>query len=83
MDVLLERCRGEGRALEAAVAEEVTFEAERGQPRQHRQDACAIVRVGRLQFEIEQRSMLVADREQLHALDQLAAIDAAYPGGWG
>jgi hypothetical protein len=30
MDVMLERCRGERRALEAAVAKEVTFEAERG-----------------------------------------------------
>ena len=79
---MLKRCRGEGHALEAAVAEEVTFEAERGQPRQHRQDARAVVRVGRLQFEVEQRAVLVAHREQLHPLDQLAAVDAAYPRGW-
>ena len=52
---MLDRCCGEGRALEAAVAEEVTLEAERGQPRQHRQDTRAVVRVGGLQFEIEQR----------------------------
>ena len=80
---MLERGRGERRALEAAVAEEVTFEAERGQPRQHRQDARAVVRVGRSQFEVEQRAVLVADCEELHTLDQFAAIDAAYPGGRG
>jgi hypothetical protein len=55
MDVMLERRRGEGRALEAAVAEQVALEAERGQPRQRRQDARAVVRVGRMQLEIEQR----------------------------
>ena len=83
MDVVLKRCHSDGRALEAAVAEEITFKAERGQPRQHWQCAGAVVGVGRLQFEIEQRSMLVADGEQLHAFDQLAAIDAAHPGSRG
>src|SRR3954464_9814184 len=42
MDVLLECCRGEGCSLEAAVTEQITLEAERGEPRQHRQDAYAI-----------------------------------------
>jgi site-specific DNA recombinase len=83
MDIMLERRRGEGRTLEAAVAKQITLEAERDQPRQHRQDARAAVRVGRLQFEIEQRSVLVADCEQLHALDQLATVNAAHPGGRG
>jgi hypothetical protein len=58
-------------------------EAERGEPRQRRQDARAVVRVGRMQLEVEQRSMLVANNAELDALDQFAAIDAAYPGGWG
>lgn len=43
-----------GSALEATVAEDLTLEAERNQPRQHWHGARAIVRVGRLQFEIEQ-----------------------------
>src|SRR5918912_1106980 len=32
MDVVRERCRGEGHALEPAVAEQISLEAERGQP---------------------------------------------------
>ena len=51
--------------------------------RQHRQDARAVVRVGRSQFEVEQRAVLVADCEELHTFDQFAAIDTAYPGGRG
>jgi hypothetical protein len=47
---MLERCRGEGRALEAAVAEQIPFEAERGQPRQRRQDTRPIVGVPRMQL---------------------------------
>ena len=70
-----------GGALEATVAEELTFEAERSQPRQQWQDARVVVHVGRSQFEIEQRAVLVADREQLHTLDQSAAVDATYSGG--
>ncbi len=57
--------------------------AERGQPRQRGQDARAVVRVGRVQLEIEQRTMLVADHEELDALDQLTAIEAAHPGARG
>jgi len=55
MDVVLECRLGEGCALVAAVAEQITLEAERGQARQRRQDARAVVRVGRMQLEIEQR----------------------------
>jgi len=36
MDVMRERCRGEGCALETAVAEQIPFKAKRGQPRQRR-----------------------------------------------
>jgi hypothetical protein len=60
VDVVLKRCLGERRALEATVAEQITLEAERGQPRQCRQDARPVIRVGRVQLEIEQRTMLVA-----------------------
>jgi hypothetical protein len=71
MDVVLEGRRGEGGALEAAVPEQITLEAERGEPRQRRQDARPVIRVGWMQFEVEQRAMLVADDEELEALDQL------------
>jgi hypothetical protein len=83
MNVMLERRRGEGRSLEAAAAKEITLEAGCSQPRQCRQYARAVVRVGGLQFEVEQRAMLVAEHEEPHALDQLAATDAAHPGGRG
>jgi hypothetical protein len=33
-----------------------------------------------MQFKIQQRTMLVADDEELDALDQLAAIEAPHPG---
>ena len=58
MNALLECRRGEGGALEAAVAEQVALEAARSQSRQRRQDTCPVIRVGRMQFEIEQRAML-------------------------
>ena len=45
---MLERRRGEGRSPEVTVAEKVTLKAECGQPRQHRQDARAVVRIGGL-----------------------------------
>ena len=83
MSDALERHCGEGRTLEAAVAEQMPLEAERSQSRQRRQDARPVVRVGRMQFEIEERAMLVAGDEQLDALDQLAAINAPRPGARG
>ena len=70
-----------GCALVAAVAEQIALEAQRGQARQRRQDARAVVRVGRMQLEIEQRAVLVAHDGELDAFHQLAAIDAARPGG--
>src|SRR5215212_8718203 len=76
MDALLERGCGEGCPLETAVAEQIALEAECGQPWQCWQDARPVIGVGRMQFEIEQRAMLVADDEELDALDQLAAVDA-------
>src|SRR3712207_2470019 len=36
-----------------------------------------------MQFELEWRAVLVADDEELDALDQLAAIDAPRPGARG
>jgi len=36
-----------------------------------------------MQFEVKKRTMLVAGDEELDALDQLAAVDAAHPGGRG
>jgi hypothetical protein len=42
----------EGSAFEAAVAWQVASEAECGQPRQHRQDACSAIEVGGLQLAI-------------------------------
>src|ERR671910_3430902 len=52
------------------LPEQITLEAERGQPRQRWQDARSVIRVGRMQLEIEQRAVLVADDEELDALDQ-------------
>ena len=71
MDVVLERRGGEGCALEAAVAEQVALEAERGQPRQRRQDARPVIRVGRMELEIEQRTVLVAGAKSLMPLTSL------------
>src|SRR4051812_20639793 len=79
MDALLEGGCGEGRAPETAIAEQIPLEAERGQSRQRRQDPRPIVGVGRMQLQLEQRAMLVADDEALDALDQLAAVDAPRP----
>jgi hypothetical protein len=36
-----------------------------------------------MEFEIEQRAVLVAGDEELDTLDQLAAIEASRPGAWG
>jgi hypothetical protein len=58
MDVMLGGCRSKGGSLEAAVAEQISLEAERGQPRQYRQCAGAVIRIGWPQFEIEQRTCL-------------------------
>jgi hypothetical protein len=69
MDGVLQRCLGEGCTLEAAVAEQIPLEAKRSQPRQRRQNARPVIRVGRMQFKIQQRTMLVADDEELDALD--------------
>lgn len=80
---MLERSRGKGCALEAAVAEQITLEAERGQPRQRRQDTRPVIRVGRVQFEIKQRAVLVAGSEELDALDQFATVNAPCPGARG
>src|SRR4051794_21163834 len=63
--------------------EQITLKAEPGQSRQGRQGARAVVHMGRLQFEVEPRAMLGAEGEQLDALDQFAAIDAAHPSGRG
>ena len=46
VDVVHERRRGERRAPKPAVAEQITLEAKRGQPRQSWEDARAVVRVG-------------------------------------
>src|SRR4029078_953689 len=83
VNVVPERRRGEWCPLKPAVAKQITLEAEPGQSRQCWQGARAIVRTRGLQFQVEQRAMLVAEGEQLDALDQLAAIDAARPGAWG
>src|SRR3954467_6943502 len=36
-----------------------------------------------MEFEIEQRAVLVVGDEELDTLDQLAAIEASRPGAWG
>src|SRR5215207_2161524 len=79
VDVVCGRRRGERRPLEPTVAEQIALEAGRGQSWQSREGARAVIRVGRLQLELEQRAVLVADGEDLDALDQLAAIDAPRP----
>ena len=61
MDVVRERRRGERSTLELAVAEQVAPEAERSQPRQQRERTGAVIYIGRLQIEFEQRAVLVAD----------------------
>jgi hypothetical protein len=83
VDVVLQRRCGEGRALEPAIAEQIPLEAERRQPRQGWQDARPVIRIGRMQLEIEQRTVLVAGHKELDALDQLAAIEASRPGARG
>src|SRR3954469_23958092 len=61
MDGVLQRCLGEGCTLEAAIAEQITLETKCSQPRQRWQDARPVIRVGRVQLEIEQRTVLVTD----------------------
>jgi hypothetical protein len=58
VDFVLEQRRSKKCSFEAAVAEQITLEAERGQLRQLRPDARPVVRVGWVQFEIEQRAFL-------------------------
>src|SRR3954452_8319773 len=72
-----------GAPLKPLSSSRSPLEAERGQPRQRRQDTRPVVRVGRMQLEIEQRTVLVANHEELDALDQLAAIEAPRPGARG
>ena len=74
-----ERFLRKGRPLEAAVAQQITLEAQLRQPRQHRPGAGTVIDIGRRQLKLEQPAVLVTDRMPFDALDQLAAIDAAHP----
>jgi hypothetical protein len=82
VNVVVERSLGKGCALEAAVAQKVSLEAQCGQARQHHGRTNTIIDIGRGPFEIKQRAVFVAQGVQLYAFDQLATIDAARKTAW-